>query len=309
MANKEEPSLLQAQAGTRQPRREAELELPGTQLCSTYRSLPILWPILIDSQRITNARVKASSKPHLLALPAHIRDTIFRMAVVQPHPILISTHEVNASSEPGLLSVSHDVREEVLKIFYAGNDFELVVHDFDAAALVPWLETAERHRAVAAVDMVETEGEEYEEVFPMNNSTKAGGSNTLRFSPTQMQMLEAQRTYHAAPKTFNMPGGGGTSWTIPFEPVWYNLVQWLKLFHAGKLLGPPKDGRDSAGEKAAFAVFDVVESLKGEEWAVVEKMLPGLREVLGAGDPRWFNVKVWIVKDEEEWANQFGEME
>lgn len=111
------------------------------------------------------------------------------------------------------------------------------------------------------------------------------GLKTL--SPSQARVLEKQRAYTSTAIPTSPASLGTIAWTIPFEPNWRNLVKWMELFHAGQLLGPPKDDEGASQERAAFAVFDVVEALRGEEWGMVVKVLPGLRAMLGAGEGWW----------------------
>lgn len=234
--------------------------------------------MLTTVQRITNARVKAGNKTHLLTLPEHLRHNIFRMAIVESEPILISTQDTKASDEPGLLIVSHDVCAEALKIFYVENDFDLLVHKTNI------------NRAKAAAEMAKVKDEVKQQNHLVTASgvlARYGSLNPLHPTPNWSWMLEKQHVYNSTHNTVEHPGAGSICGTILLEPDWYNLVEWLKLFHAGKLLGPPKDDEGTAEEKAAFAMFDVVEGLKEEKWTMVERVLPGARLMLSAGEPMW----------------------
>ncbi|KAK3115880.1 hypothetical protein LTR53_004324 [Teratosphaeriaceae sp. CCFEE 6253] len=76
------------------------------------------------------------------------------------------------------------------------------------------------------------------------------------------------------------------------EPHWENLVHWLRSMHAGEVVALDDsceiDCDDEGGQVGVVkGVFTQVALLKGCEWAVVEKMLPGVREALGAIDAEW----------------------
>ena len=182
--------------------------------------------------------------------------------------------------EPGLLSVSHDVREETLKVFYVENRFDMMVHDYDAAALLPWLNKMSRHREKRV------KPEEEKKVHKKDD----GDIDLSSFSTAQISLLEKQLIHHSASATLppapTFPGE--LTWTITHEPNFPNLVAWLKLFHAGHLAGAPQDTEGMTPQQAiTFAVFKTVDGLRSEKWGVVEKMMPGLRDMLGAVEYEW----------------------
>ena len=70
---------------------------------------------------------------------------------------------------------------------------------------------------------------------------------------------------------------------------WNNLVEWLKLYHAGEVRGYHDIEMDPSTDMAVTGVFNVVESHAGREWSVIEEALEGLRCMLGAVDDMWLS--------------------
>lgn len=97
-----------------------------------------------------------------------------------------------------------------------------------------------------------------------------------------------------------------------FEPIiirtdgqthWDNLQEWLKLAHAGKVSALVNDDYEGGGQfEAVKGAFTVVMGIKGYPWKVVERVLPGVKELLAAGDGRW------VDREEEELADDSGVM-
>ncbi|KAK4895115.1 hypothetical protein LTR27_006721 [Elasticomyces elasticus] len=82
---------------------------------------------------------------------------------------------------------------------------------------------------------------------------------------------------------------GAITVVIDGEPHWNNLVRWLEMMHKGVVLRLDANCTDDSPKvKAVKGVFRQIDSLKTFEWVkVVEKMLPGIQDTLGASDERW----------------------
>ncbi|TKA83034.1 hypothetical protein B0A55_00841 [Friedmanniomyces simplex] len=72
-------------------------------------------------------------------------------------------------------------------------------------------------------------------------------------------------------------------------PHWENLVDWLQEMHDGKVVGLAGVECDEEDRqvRAVKGAFTQVALLREFEWEVVELMLPGVREVLGAMHEGW----------------------
>ena len=73
-------------------------------------------------------------------------------------------------------------------------------------------------------------------------------------------------------------------------PNWENLVEWLRLMHGNKVVGLEKENCEdqsllSMQTRIVMGVFKQVKKLA--TWEVAQDILPGIRETLGATDPRW----------------------
>lgn len=85
-----------------------------------------------------------------------------------------------------------------------------------------------------------------------------------------------------------MPQGqADAALALSFEPNWRNLVAWVALYHKGKLMAPPMDDDATDEGLAAYAAFELVGGMRGEDWETVQKVLPGVRSLLAAREPRW----------------------
>ncbi|KAK5737332.1 hypothetical protein LTR17_006749 [Elasticomyces elasticus] len=76
---------------------------------------------------------------------------------------------------------------------------------------------------------------------------------------------------------------------IDGEPHWNNLVRWLEMMHKDDVIRLDANcTNDSPKVKAVKGVFRQIDSLRAFKWVdVVEKMLPGIQDTLGASDERW----------------------
>ena len=97
--------------------------------------------LLTGSQAIVN-QDSQTNKHHILGLPAEVRNRIFRFALLEADQI-----ELSASSPipPGLLSVSKQIREETLYLYYGENHFTIVMVDYDIQAVMPSFRVQNRH--------------------------------------------------------------------------------------------------------------------------------------------------------------------
>lgn len=81
----------------------------------------------------------------LLALPAELRNAIYRFALVENDRIQI-TDQKPPPSEPGLLSVNKQVRKEARGIYHKENIFRFHVADYDITILLKWCAVSFRRR-------------------------------------------------------------------------------------------------------------------------------------------------------------------
>ena len=75
----------------------------------------------------------------LLALPAELKDEIYRFSLVQGDIRISSTGP--APKEPGLLSVCREIRCDALQIYYQENDFCFDIAGFDATRHINFCKT------------------------------------------------------------------------------------------------------------------------------------------------------------------------
>ncbi|KAK5750194.1 hypothetical protein LTS12_019758 [Elasticomyces elasticus] len=82
---------------------------------------------------------------------------------------------------------------------------------------------------------------------------------------------------------------GAITVVIDGEPHWNNLVRWLEMMHKDDVIRLDANRtNDSPKVKAVKGVFRQIDSLRAFKWVeVVEKMLPGIQDTLGASDERW----------------------
>jgi len=73
-----------------------------------------------------------------LALPAELRNQIYREALVTDMPLSIDAQQPTSIVEPALMRINRQVRRETLPIYYGENPFYLMVHDLNARVLLPF---------------------------------------------------------------------------------------------------------------------------------------------------------------------------
>lgn len=84
-------------------------------------------------------RSKASNaRPSLLALPAELRNEIWRLVLVQRQIIVINGPGY-FHTEPGLLKVTMSIRQEASGIYYVDNKFACDIFDFDSTVFKRWV--------------------------------------------------------------------------------------------------------------------------------------------------------------------------
>ncbi|KAK3723934.1 hypothetical protein LTR37_001418 [Vermiconidia calcicola] len=94
-------------------------------------------------KRILN-QYKSRTKPHLLAIPAEIRNAIFKQALVQSRSVQINSRPTRV---PGLLGVCKQIRDETIKSFYTLNTFEVQLYSYNVYAVMPALGVWHRYNA------------------------------------------------------------------------------------------------------------------------------------------------------------------
>lgn len=80
-----------------------------------------------------------ASKPRspLTSLPAELRTKIYRLVLIESTGIAFRK-AVEQPTEPGLLCVNRQVREETIKIWYAENQFTVYVNNYDIDFWQTW---------------------------------------------------------------------------------------------------------------------------------------------------------------------------
>ena len=90
-------------------------------------------------------------------------------------------------------------------------------------------------------------------------------------------------------------------WLDTTLPSWENLVEWLRLYHAGEVLESPLElgvmsslcWKGSLEEWIICAMVNIVRASKGESWGKVEKSLRVWRRALADRDRRWAHSRSW----------------
>ena len=117
-------------------------------------------------------KTEANSRSPLLALPAELRNRIYRHALVEKRriaPGMTNTrgetskiveyvakviwiyHDyhlgvVEHHQQPGLLQACHQIRAEATGIYYKENDFSVIIPEFDATKYLRWCRLSPEHR-------------------------------------------------------------------------------------------------------------------------------------------------------------------
>ncbi|KAK4549422.1 hypothetical protein LTR36_006419 [Oleoguttula mirabilis] len=237
-------------------------------------------------------KIKANELP-LLAFPPKVCAQICReMVADSSRTIIISAQAPAQSSEPGVTTLCHDVRDLSLPAFYLNNQFVVQVEQYDVRAVLPWLERYERFQ----------DKEESERVSQVSEPIKPF------VAKTQTKKYSSEQVYHANfqewLKRYNITGAKEDARTTPAkrsggiiirtdgDPHWGNLQEWLKLAHAGDAVPLKVDDYEGGEQDAAVkGAFTVVMGMVKYPWPTVKRVLPGLRQMLVAGDARWAAVE------------------
>lgn len=203
-----------------------------------------------------------------MALPAELRNRIYRFALLEDH-IEVT---VNGLEEPGLLSVCKEVDAFLLREI----DHELVVNRFSQvrkeAGSIYYLE-----------NMFESPLNDYDVRAPC--------------------FLMGKGLLVARDFGFRMPL---MMRTATMQPHWNGLLHWLRYYHSGKpavsygqelvdMLSEDRD-RHTPAEAADLtttaiikAMFCTLDALKGQEWRQVKPVMVEFRDALGAVDIKWLS--------------------
>lgn len=76
-------------------------------------------------------------------------------------------------------------------------------------------------------------------------------------------------------------------WATDGIPDWANLVEWLKLYHVGKIEGYELDGSVRIKHRVLKSGFGIVHALRGQHWSTVVQVLKELRTALIAVEGGW----------------------
>ncbi|KAI7491005.1 hypothetical protein KC351_g229 [Hortaea werneckii] len=281
-------------------------------------------PINSSGQRPSSAaahnlmwQCKEHNRLHLLNLPHRLRLAIFRLVLVTPDhsPVEIRAERKELSDEPALLRTCHALREIYRPVFYKENRFVVPVEQYGIHAVLPWLD---RHGVLAFTttdsSVVDAQPEEEFQVAvapavsdssEMSNVEEVDADfweKAVRILGQRWETLTTQAS--TAP-----PSHARGDCTIRADgvPDWMNLVSWLQLAHSGHVVALMRggaSGEEEGGEGAEappiLAAFEMVMSLGDESWETVEKILPGIRSMLVAGDARWGSLLALTVAGEED---------
>lgn len=86
-------------------------------------------------------RSAARSSSRLLRLPPELRNQIWRLVLLCPQLLLVTT-QAGPLIEPGLLRTSKALRDEAIRIFYLENTFLMPVDDSKGSILTRWLRSS-----------------------------------------------------------------------------------------------------------------------------------------------------------------------
>ncbi|KAK3066347.1 hypothetical protein LTR53_017345, partial [Teratosphaeriaceae sp. CCFEE 6253] len=107
---------------------------------------------LANSKRDSNGRFTKVAAPdsadtsRFLALPAELRNTIYRFALVPPGEINV---EGPARMQPALLRASRQLRQEALSIYYSDNRFSFTVQNMCGVGMVHFRVLLKKYRSKA----------------------------------------------------------------------------------------------------------------------------------------------------------------
>ncbi|KAI7533456.1 hypothetical protein KC331_g13049 [Hortaea werneckii] len=280
-------------------------------------------PINSSGQRPSSAAAhnlmwqsKEHSRLHLLNLPHRLRLCIFRLVLITPDhsPVQIRAEQKELSAEPALLQTCHALREIYRPVFYKENGFVVHVEQYGIHAVLPWLD---RHGILAFTTTESSTldaqpGEKFQvAVAPaITDSSENSDAEDIDgdFWEKAVRMLGERWELLTDPASKASPSKSRGECIVRTDgvPNWANLVSWLQLSHSGHVVALMKGGvsgkEEVEGGEAPpiLAAFEMVMSLGDEDWATVEKILPGIRSMLVAGDGRWGSSLALIVAGEED---------
>ncbi|KAI7139046.1 hypothetical protein KC337_g91 [Hortaea werneckii] len=200
----------------------------------------------------------------------------------------IRAEQKELSAEPALLQTCHALREIYRPVFYKENRFVVHVEQYGIHAVLPWLD---RHGILAF--------------------TTADSSSAILVS----SRMRRRSTVISGRRPFVYSGSGGR-----LLPPRLRQLHLLSLAvnvssartggHVVALMSGDASGKEEEeGEEAPpiLAAFEMVMTLGDETWATVEKILPGIRSMLVAGDARWGSSLALTVAGEEDVNMSDGE--
>lgn len=236
-----------------------------------------------------------SPKANLLNLPSDVQANIFQKVLINDERILVSAESPEECREPGLLAVCHGIRQEARLIFYKANEFEICIQSYDVKAVMPWLDKAEAFvdskRTLKACPVQDaTSGVRKGIQKRIEDATANYVADMEKLGKlTHWQSRAIEFPYHYQSIRNMEMTTGSQYWNVLYEPQWKNLVVWLKKYHAGEVgeCGWADIDPHDARQIVVLRVFEIVTSLKDESWAIVAKVLPGLRGMLRVDDAGW----------------------
>ncbi|KAI7558313.1 hypothetical protein KC343_g12562 [Hortaea werneckii] len=281
-------------------------------------------PINSSGQRPSSAaahnlmwQCKEHNRLHLLNLPHRLRLAIFRLVLVTPDrsPVEIRAERKELSAQPALLQTCHALCEIYRPVFYKENRFVVHVEQYGIHAVLPWLD---RHGILAFTatgpSVLDAQPEEEFMVAVAPAASKSDRiwnveqvdgdfwEKAVRILGQRWETLTTQ-----APTAPPSHARGDCIIRTDGVPNWMNLVSWLQLSHSRHVVALMRggaSGEEEGGEGGEappiLAAFEMVMSLGDESWATVEKILPGIRSMLVAGDVRWGSLLALTVAGEDD---------
>ncbi|KAM3420915.1 hypothetical protein BST61_g4150 [Cercospora zeina] len=199
--------------------------------------------------------------PPLLRLPAEVRDEIYRFATpLAPNKWALIITPTTRPTEPPLLLVNRQIREEASAVYYKHNKFIFAIQNLDAKHYISWCQALPARRLTANVAFHLT----YEPLL----------SNPEEFRDAQ--------------------SGPGQKVFVPRDrQLWPNLMFWLERYYWREGLGLPNVGKEypSQYSNIAAVLFEMVGKLGkvGDmSWASARDVLEPMQRALGIADSAWF---------------------
>ena len=82
--------------------------------------------------------------PSILALPPELRNKIYRFILVSGNEIRLAG---DARSQPAILRVNRQIRQEAISIYYSENEFRINIIDLNGNAMIPFRRLMLRYRS------------------------------------------------------------------------------------------------------------------------------------------------------------------